>query len=622
MASRLSCRRSTIGPRHSLLLRPAEEVPTELRGLPEELTRRIATATSESELRDVAGEVVEEALLLLDHRGLIKDLDKIWPTTRACKQLGTSEVLTLTSAIKMSLASTLRDTAQRGVMPRRKVLALFNFLAELCWANYMCPSEHAIQKAMHCLLDTAWALTECAGNSEPAGWYVESCAYFLARVGEIIMLNPLEVFNVLDPLSARLASLARQLPRRTKSFVWLLLRRREMMWRGSLQLSISPSYWQAYSGARLVLTGHFKGDPKTCYLAELPWCACASIMRFICEGNSLDAAEAVWSIENHAEMPSTDDWLSEFLEQLPATPKAREGVRIYEVTAQNIAPRMAYNHEAPVLCCAFSKDGQRVFSGGCDNKVKMKVLQTQQEQQIGQHDGPVKEVFVVDEMNMVVSGSWDRTLRFWNLQQPTPVATLQLPERVYTMDVKYPLLVVGCAERHVLVYNLQAIQQNPAPYKQGQTALKMQTRVICCFPDKTGYAVGSIEGRCSIAHIEDTSKNFAFKCHRTNTEIYAVNDIDFHPTMGTFATCGGDGTFVYWDKENRQRLKAFNSCHYPLTSGKFNAPGDMYAYAVSYDWSKGHEQNHPSLPKGVLVHKVQATEVQPKAGSANQRAKR
>ena len=30
-----------------------------------------------------------------------------------------------------------------------------------------------------------------------------------------------------------------------------------------------------------------------------------------------------------------------------------------------------------------------------------------------------------------------------------------------------------------LVYNLQAIQQNPQPYKQGQTALKMQTRAIC-----------------------------------------------------------------------------------------------------------------------------------------------
>ena len=90
------------------------------------------------------------------------------------------------------------------------------------------------------------------------------------------------------------------------------------------------------------------------------------------------------------------------------------------------------------------------------------------------------------------------------------------------------------------------------------------------------------------------------RCHRTNTEIYAVNDIDFHPTIGriwlqsgmyeqlrlrlasghsllkrlclllpkqhmlrhssvrclrTFATCGGDGTFVYWDKENRAQAE-------------------------------------------------------------------
>lgn len=49
----------------------------------------------------------------------------------------------------------------------------------------------------------------------------------------------------------------------------------------------------------------------------------------------------------------------------------------------------------------------------------MKVLQTQQEQQIGQHDGPVKEVFVLDEMNMVVSGSWDRTLRVLARDSPS-----------------------------------------------------------------------------------------------------------------------------------------------------------------------------------------------------------
>lgn len=160
-----------------------------------------------------------------------------------------------------------------------------------------------------------------------------------------------------------------------------------------------------------------------------------------------------------------------------------------EVTPTGVQPKLAYQHEAPVLCCNFSRDGQRVVSGGADKKVKMKILQTQQEQQIGQHDAPVKEVFVVDDMNMVVSAGWDKTVRFWNCQQPNPVATLQLPERIYSMDIKYPLMVVGCAERHLCVYNLQQIQQNPNPYKQGPTALKMQTRCVSCFPDRTGYAL-------------------------------------------------------------------------------------------------------------------------------------
>jgi hypothetical protein len=45
-------------------------------------------------------------------------------------------------------------------------------------------------------------------------------------------------------------------------------------------------------------------------------------------------------------------------------------------------------------------------------------------------------------------------LQYWDLRQPNPVATVQLPERCYTMDVQYPLLVVGTAERHIVVYNL------------------------------------------------------------------------------------------------------------------------------------------------------------------------
>jgi hypothetical protein len=34
--------------------------------------------------------------------------------------------------------------------------------------------------------------------------------------------------------------------------------------------------------------------------------------------------------------------------------------------------------------------------------------------------------------------------------------------------------------------------------------------------DKTGYLIGSIEGRVAVQHVEEanSSKNFTFKCHR------------------------------------------------------------------------------------------------------------
>ncbi|CAD7948212.1 unnamed protein product [Amoebophrya sp. A120] len=177
-------------------------------------------------------------------------------------------------------------------------------------------------------------------------------------------------------------------------------------------------------------------------------------------------------------------------------------------------PVLQYQHDGPVLCCGFSKDGTILFSGGCDNKIKMRNLQNNQEQIIGQHNAPVKEVFWCDELKMLISGSWDRTIKFWTGQSTQPAASLDLPERVYSMDLQFPLLVVGTAERKLLCYDLNNIKNSTQPAKAGETALKMQTRCVAAFPDKTGYAVGSIEGRCSIAYVQQTDKNFAFKCHR------------------------------------------------------------------------------------------------------------
>lgn len=158
------------------------------------------------------------------------------------------------------------------------------------------------------------------------------------------------------------------------------------------------------------------------------------------------------------------------------------------------------------------------------------------------------------------------------------------------------MAVVGTANRHVIVYSLE---NTPTEFKQQESPLKYQHRCVAIFNDvkkKTpaGYAIGSIEGRVAIQYLnpQNPKDNFTFKCHRVNQppgnvqDIYAVNDIAFHPVHGTLATVGSDGTFSFWDKDARTKLKSSETIDQPITKSAFSAGGQIFAYAVGYDWSK------------------------------------
>ena len=193
-------------------------------------------------------------------------------------------------------------------------------------------------------------------------------------------------------------------------------------------------------------------------------------------------------------------------------------VRCWDVQMNGQAvPKAAQRHDAPVLCAAWGGDGARVFTGGGDKMAKVWDLATNQCMQVAQHDAPIKSIFWVQEMNCIVTAGWDKTVRYWDGKSPTPKATLQLPERAYCMDVKYPLMVVGTADRKVIVVNLT---QPTTIYNQVQSTLKYQYRCVACFPDQQGFCLGSIEGRVAVQHVNkaDESKNFAFKCHRDNQD--------------------------------------------------------------------------------------------------------
>ena len=115
------------------------------------------------------------------------------------------------------------------------------------------------------------------------------------------------------------------------------------------------------------------------------------------------------------------------------------------------------------------------------------------------------------------------------------------------------------------------------------------------------------------------SANFSFKCHReqqgaTKSEVYAVNTISIHPTYSmTFSTAGGDGTFHFWDKDAHSRLKGFPSVGGAISATAFNRDGGIFAYAVSYDWSKGYAHNTPQYPNKIMLHPTSDEECKPKS---------
>ncbi|CAB4252161.1 similar to Saccharomyces cerevisiae YER107C GLE2 Component of the Nup82 subcomplex of the nuclear pore complex [Maudiozyma barnettii] len=302
-------------------------------------------------------------------------------------------------------------------------------------------------------------------------------------------------------------------------------------------------------------------------------------------------------------------------------------VRIWDVQSGSAQGRSQYEHGGPVLTTRWSNDGSTVASGGCDNTIKLFDVATSQSRQLGTHSGAVKSLRFVNcgpsNAECLVTGSWDKTIKYWDLRQPNPISTLTMPDRVYTMDNKSQLLVVGTAERHIAIINLN----NPGTiFKATQSPLKWQTRVVACYNEGNGYAIGSVEGRCAIRYVDDEMQKksgFSFKCHRQSNPnraagtqnqsmVYPVNSIAFHPIYGTFGTAGGDGCFHFWDKDHRHRLKAFPTLQASIPVINFNRTGSIFAYALSYDWHQGYTGNTPNYPNVIRLHPTRDDEVKEK----------
>lgn len=90
------------------------------------------------------------------------------------------------------------------------------------------------------------------------------------------------------------------------------------------------------------------------------------------------------------------------------------------------------------MCSTWKDDGTTVFTGGCDKQVKMwPLLSGGQPVTVGMHDAAVKDLAWIPEMNLLATGSWDKSLRFIYIY-------------ILNLHLKYSLSLLFPYAKHVL----------------------------------------------------------------------------------------------------------------------------------------------------------------------------
>lgn len=245
------------------------------------------------------------------------------------------------------------------------------------------------------------------------------------------------------------------------------------------------------------------------------------------------------------------------------------------------------------------------FAGGLMGTVCKLDLHNYKAENIGKHEKPVRTVQHCKETNLVISGSWDSTCRFWDPSMNSAVNRIDLPDKVYAMDLHNTMLIVGMANRQIYLFDTRRPDH---PIQRRESSLKYQTRTLQMFPDGSGFVIGSIEGRVAVEYVDASESvqqgKYAFKCHREPCAgptpldppcelVYSVNAVAFHPVHGTFATGGSDGVVSVWDAKNRKRVKQL-SPKYPssISSLTFSHDGQWLAVASSYGFEEGEKEYH------------------------------
>lgn len=150
----------------------------------------------------------------------------------------------------------------------------------------------------------------------------------------------------------------------------------------------------------------------------------------------------------------------------------------------------------------YHQDGRAVAAAGADNAIHVMDRKHEETMKLDAHTSSVRAVRFFrapwDNRYLLASASWDGTVRYWDLRQPQPINMLQLPERVFAMDVAESLLTAATAGRQIHFIDLR--QSWSQPRLSVESPLSHHTTSISVSRDGCCAAVSGVDGRAAAYH--------------------------------------------------------------------------------------------------------------------------
>ncbi|EAX92804.1 mitotic checkpoint protein, putative [Trichomonas vaginalis G3] len=241
-----------------------------------------------------------------------------------------------------------------------------------------------------------------------------------------------------------------------------------------------------------------------------------------------------------------------------------------------------FKFDCPQLACEWAE--HTCVSGGADGAISANG------KQIGSHNDAVSCLAYSLGSSQIISSSFDKTVKTWDLRSPNPISELSLQDKVYSVSTLDEYSVIcGCGDQNIFTFDTRR------PEKGKVTKSPLHYNISCVAATKDLFAIGSFEGRVGVS---DTNNNtFTFKAHYQVEDdsklLYSINSMCFNPQTRDLVTAGSDGKIIVWDIEMKKQRYELGPYETSISSIDFSANGNILATAISY----GYENGNISHPK-------------------------